>query len=293
MKSKVILFIVALILFLPAVNACGPRMPLIGKDVIYCNHDGVSLLMDVFRPEDMDILVPAIIYVHGGGWYSGDKTTGTGREDIPYLVDRGFLVAAINYRLAPRYKFPAQIEDVKCAVRFLRANADQFGLDPARIGVMGESAGGHLAALLGVIDENCGFDCDCDCIGESSRVQAVVNMFGPVNLKLMFERDKSMLMEHVFGVYDPQSQIIQNASPVTHVSCEAAPFLIIHGEKDEQILIDQSKELYASLVSSNIPASLITVENAGHGFIPVDGQISPTRPELTRMIGDFFTLHLK
>jgi acetyl esterase/lipase len=114
--------------------------------------------MDIYYPRKASGPVPIAVYVHGGAWAVGDKTWVTAPLDIEELIDRGYMLCAIDYRLAPRYKFPAQIEDVKCAIRFLRANASKYGIDPTRIGAWGESAGGHLVALLGVTDSSAGLE---------------------------------------------------------------------------------------------------------------------------------------
>jgi len=237
--------------------------------------------------------VPAVLYVHGGGWTKGDKGTGAGATEIPELISRGYLVAAINYRLAPQYKFPAQIEDVKCAIRFLRANAATYGIDPERIGAWGGSAGGHLVALLGVTDAAAGFEGNGGYADQSSRVQAVVDMFGPSDLTVVFEGAGQRLMEQVFGTANKSSDTVKQASRVIWVSSDDTPFLILHGEKDTLVPLSQSKILYDRLVAAGVPATLTIVENAGHGFAPAGGTIGPSRTEITNMIADFFDKHLK
>ena len=304
-KSSVVIL---LLLGLMAAMACGleafvlpprivPVIPhklgVVERDITYSTVADASLKMDIYYPLAADGPVPAVIYIHGGGWYTGDKTTGVGQRDIPTLVARGYLVAAINYRLAPRYKFPAQIEDVKCAIRFLRANATTYGIDQAHIGAMGSSAGGYLASLLGVTNTNATFEGSGGYAKQSSRVQAVVDMFGPADLTVTFERDKSPHMEHVFGTADHKSQIIKRASPVTHISSDDPPFLIIHGEKDDVVLLDQSQALYKRLVSADVPVNLIIVKNCGHSLTPIGGGIAPTRAEITNIIADFFDQYLK
>lgn len=269
------------------------KLDRVQRDVVYCTHGGSSLTMDIFYPIPGNSPAPALMYIHGGGWYSGDKTTGAGPSDIPELVARGYLVVAVNYRLAPKYKFPAQIEDVSCAVRFIRTHADSLGIDPARIGAWGDSAGGHLVTLLGVTDAYCGFDCACGCGGVSDRVQAVVDIYGPTDLTAMYAMDNSPHIEHVFGTTDPESQLIKLASPVTYVSSDDPPFLIIHGEDDEVIQPDQSQALYQRLAEAGVPAELLVVKNCGHCFKAVGGDISPTRYEITRRMADFFDRYLK
>jgi acetyl esterase/lipase len=208
--------------------------------------------------------VPAILYIHGGGWYSGDKADGAYQDFIDKLAQRGFLVAAVNYRLAPRYKFPSQIEDVKAAIRFIKSNASAYGLDPACIGVMGESAGGQLSSLLGLSESYYGYSGSSGLSDESASVKAVVDLFGPTDLSAFFQRDLTGLIDHVFGTYDAESETIKKASPVTYVSSSAPPFLIIQGKADEVVLPEQSVELYRKLVAAGDPANLILVSNAGH-----------------------------
>ncbi len=262
------------------------------RDVTYCTLDGVELKMDIYRPQSSTAPTPALLYVHGGGWTGGDKRSGEGIRDIPDLLARGYLVAAVNYRLAPRYKFPAMIEDVKCAVRFLRANAERFSINPEKIGAWGGSAGGHLVALLGTADATAGWEVG-QYLEQSSRVQAVVDMFGPTDLTVLFEGANPKLMEQVFGTSDRNSEILKRASPVNWVSSDDPPFLILHGERDPLVPVSQSQLLYEKLQATGVPVTLVIVKNAGHGFAPMGGPISPSRQELTKMIGDFFDQYLK
>jgi acetyl esterase/lipase len=262
------------------------------RDVTYCTLDGVELKMDIYRPQRSAAPTPALLYVHGGGWTGGDKRSGEGIRDIPELLARGYLVAAVNYRLAPRYKFPAMIEDVKCAVRFLRANAERFSINPEKIGAWGGSAGGHLVALLGTADATAGWDVG-QYLEQSSRVQAVVDMYGPTDLTVLFERANPRLMEQVFGTSDRNSETLQKASPVNWVSSDDPPFLILHGERDPLVPVSQSQIFYEKLRAAGVPATFVIVKNAGHGFAPLGGPISPSRQELTKMIADFFDQYLK
>ncbi len=261
-------------------------------DVTYCVMDGVELKMDIYRPQGSSAPTPALLYVHGGGWTSGDKRSGEGVRDIAELLARGYLIAAVNYRLAPSYKFPAMIEDVKCAVRFLRENAERYTIDPEKIGAWGGSAGGHLVALLGTADSSAGWDVG-QYLEHSSRVQAVVDMFGPTDLTVLFEGANPRLMEQVFGTSDRNSETLKRASPVTWVSSDDPPFLILHGERDPLVPVSQSQIFYERLQAAGVPATLVIVKNAGHGFAPMGGPISPTRQELTKIIGDFFDRSLK
>jgi len=256
------------------------------KDVTYCTMDGIKLKMDIYYPSKNSGRFAVTMYVHGGGWSSGDKAQGAGSVEIPALQKAGFLVVSVNYRLAPEYEFPAMIEDVKCAVRSLRAHADEYNLDPNRIGVWGSSAGGHLVNLLGTTDQSTGFD-----VGEymeySSRVQAVVDMFGPADLTVQFNGGYQAA-SRVFGDFDAAL-----ASPVTYVTADDPPFLMIHGEKDTLVPIEQSQILLAALQAAGVPAELVPVANAGHSFKPDGGEISPSRREIARLVVAFFMEQLK
>jgi acetyl esterase/lipase len=256
-------------------------------DVTYCTVDGIELKMDVYFPSEMSAPAPAAVYVHGGGWRSGDKRSGVGSREGSVLTGAGFVVFALNYRLAPEYRFPAMIEDVKCAIRSIRAHAFAYGIDSGRIGAFGGSAGGHLVSMLGTTDASAGFD-----VGEhlefSSRVQAVVDMFGPSDLTLQFSDEQTQRASQVFTI----DQLV-SGSPVTYITPDDPPFLILQGDRDRVVPPEQSQVLYDALVARGVPAQLVIVENAGHGFDPAGGEINPTREQLAIMILSFFIQHLQ
>ena len=262
------------------------KLGTVESDVTYCTVDGVALKMDVYYPFENRERFAATMFVHGGGWRKGDKSGGAGEMEFAELQQAGFLVVSVNYRLAPEYEFPAMIEDVKCAVRSLRAHADEYNLDPNRIGVFGSSAGGHLVAMLGTTDESAGFDVG-EYLDQSSRVQAVVDMFGPVDLTVAVATD-SETVQNAFGSFD-----LALASPVTYVSADDPPFLILHGEEDALVPIAQSEELLAKLQAAGVQAELVPVANAGHGFKPVSAQIIPAREEIVQLTVTFFEEMLK
>ena len=263
------------------------------KDVTYCAPDGIAQKMNVFYPKTLsDKTLPVTVYIHGGGWTSGDKGSGAGATDMQTLLARGYLVVSLDYRLAPQYKFPAQITDVKCAIRHLRANAKQYQLDPNRIGVWGGSAGGHLVSMLGTTDKSAGFDVG-EYLDQSSRVQAVVDLFGPSDLPAMLTGQALITGQNVFGASSRDDPILVNASPVTFISPDDPPFLILQGDKDKVVPMAQSQELYDKLIAGGGRATLVIVKNAGHGFTPDGGAINPSRAELTKMIADFFDRTLK
>ena len=268
------------------------KMGSVDQNVTYGIADGVELKMDIYYPASATKAVPAVLYVHGGGWITGAKPSLeiASQGIFAKMLSRGYIMAAIDYRLAPEYKFPAQIEDTKCAVRFLSGHASEYGIDPTHIGAIGESAGGHLVALLGVTDSKAGFEGNGGNQRESSRVQAVVDLFGPTDLVTYGAASQ---LRAVFGTSDRESEVLVNASPVTWVSKDDPPFLILHGDMDNTVPLDQSQTFYDRLVKSDVPATLVVVKNAGHGFQPVGGTVSPSPSELSTMTADFFDRYLK
>ena len=241
--------------------------------------------MDVYFPESGGPW-PALLYVHGGGWTHGDKAEAGIITRL--LTLQGYLVVSINYRLYPPAMFPAMIQDVKCAVRSLRANAGQYNLDPNRIGAIGVSAGGHLVALLGTTDQSAGWDVG-EYLEQSSRVQAVVSMAGVMDLSQHFPNADIEAAKRVgFGEHN-----VAEASPITHAAPDNSPFLLIHGDRDELVPVEQSQLMYNRLMQANVPAELVIVQNAGHSMVTPNGSTTPTLAELNQILLDFLARYLK
>ncbi len=213
--------------------------------------------------------------------------------EIAKLVKRGFLVASINYGLAPQHSILEQIENTKCAIRFLRANAAGLGINPDKIGVLGSSAGGHLAALLGTADYGAGMDESGGFLDQSSRVKAVVDLYGPTDLRALFKDYPPIVLRELIGTSDPNSVILNQINPLTYVSTDDPAFLILHGDRDSVVPLSQSQILYDKLVATGVPATLVVVKNGEHGFTPKGGVLSPARIEITGMVADFFDNQLK
>ncbi len=250
--------------------------------------------MDMYSPPSLTGPAPTVIFVHGGSWLGGDKSAGEVAYFAPDLVARGYIVVSVNYRLAPRYKWPAMIEDVKCAIRSLRANAALYHIDPNRIGLIGSSAGGQLVAVAGMADKSAGFDVG-EYANQSSGVRAVVDLYGPTHLNAA-DYDVTHLpaiLPQVFGVTKASDPVLVLASPVTYVSRGAPPFLILQGDTDTTVPPNQSQLLYDRLKAAGVDATLVMVKNAGHGFVPAGGAINPSRSEITQMVVQFFDQHLK
>jgi acetyl esterase/lipase len=261
-------------------------------DQTYCvTSDGVALTLDLYTPEGLDGLAPLVVYIHGGGWTSGDKSDGVGLIFKDELIRRGFVFAALNYRLAPKYAFPAPIEDVKCAIRYLRAHSDRFKINPQRIGVLGGSAGGHLAALLAASTVEQGWDVG-EYLDQSSRVQAVVDMYGPSDLPTMFAQSGRMESLNIFNATNPDDLTLRTYSPTTYISPDDPPFFILHGDQDQSVPIQQSEILVEKLKAAGVPVEYLVVKNAGHSFQPAGGEISPGLGELAKKVADFFQRYL-
>lgn len=268
------------------------------RDVTYGYSDGVELKMDIYLPiEAKTKTVPVVLCVHGGAWRAGEKP-GLNSPVLSLLIERGYAVASINYRLAPEFRFPAQIEDCKCAVRFLRAHSAQLHIDRNRIGAFGESAGGHLVALLGLTDETAGFEGNGGWQKESSRVQAVADLFGPSDLNTSHWdfKDHSEYIwtaKNVFGATRDDDPVLARASPVNYISKDAPPFFILHGNLDNVVPISQSIELYDKLKTAGDSVTLLIVTNFAHGGVPVGLTPKPPEKQFNRAIADFFDRTLK
>lgn len=262
------------------------------SDVQFCVIDGVQLFMDIHWPTTDIGPFPAAIYVHGGGWSSGDKTENHQQYTTP-LNENGVVVFAINYRLANEYHFPAMIEDVKCAIRSIRANAGVYNVDPDAIGLFGGSAGGHLVALAGTADESAGWDDVGNYQDTSSAVQAVVDMFGPADLTVEFEGNSSRSINNIFNTTDFEDMTF--ASPITYVTPNDPPFLLLHGEDDTLVPISQSESFLAALEAAGVNAELIRVKNSGHSFRPsvAKTETDPNREELADIISTWLVDQLK
>jgi acetyl esterase/lipase len=240
---------------------------LVETDVVYGVAGGERLLLDVYQPRRRWGNRPAVILIHGGGWCNGSKAElGFFAHD---LAREGFVAFAIDYRLAgpDGNRYPAQIDDVQRAVRWVRANARLFQVDPNRVGAFGFSSGGHLAAHLGTRETR--DDTDPDLAHISSRVKCVVDTAGPTDLTdpsapPLFPRFLFVLDLWLGQSRERAPEIYRDASAVTHVSPSAAPFLIFHGALDDIVPVEQSRRLYRALRGAGVGATLIEMEGTGH-----------------------------
>ena len=241
------------------------------KDLAYVLDGHERQKLDLYLPPAAGGRWPLVVAIHGGAFRMGSKEG----EPAGAFVARGFAVAAINYRLSQHAIFPAQIEDAKAAVRWLRANASRYGYDPDRIASCGASAGGHLAAMLGTTGDVKAFDVGGN-LGFSSRVQAVVDFFGPTDfLQMDAHRLSPQAMAHDTPD-SPESQLVggpirdhpdrvAGANPVTYVTRDDPPFLIVHGDADSLVPHHQSELLEAALRQAGVRVRLVTIPGGPHG----------------------------
>ena len=237
---------------------------------------GEANWLDMYSPENATGPLPLVIWIHGGGWANGDKSPS---PQFLQLVPRGFAVASINYRLSGQSPFPAQIEDCKAAVRWLRAHAKDYNLDPDRFGVWGLSAGGHLAALLGTsgdvkeLEGNVGGHLDV-----SSRVQAVSDYAGPTDLSqfwaqagednVFWKTKGDTYFDRLFGKgpLEDHPELIARANPINFISTDDPPFQIFHGVKDVLVPIGQAEIFVEALKAKGVNCEYTPLPTLGHGF---------------------------
>ena len=263
------------------------------RDITYVTNGHERQKLDLYVPNAKGPL-PLIIWIHGGAFKMGSK------EGIPFdppplaYCEHGFAVASLNYRLSQHAIFPAQTQDCKAAVRWLRAHASQFNLDPRRFGAWGPSAGGHLVTMLGVTGSVQAFE-----IGEhldvSSRVQCVVDYFGPTDF-LQMDTQRVPDGQIHDGADSPESELVggaiqehkaatARANPITYVTRDAPPFLVVHGDADPLVPHGQSVILVEALQKAGVPVTFYTVKGGGHGRFT-----DPAVPVMTR---EFFAKHLR
>jgi acetyl esterase/lipase len=258
----------------------------------YCVEGGQSLAMTLFAPSAATHPLPAILEVHGGGWEKGSRLldlSQSGTADD--LVRAGFVVASIDYRLAPENPWPDQIIDVKCAVRYLRSHAASLGIDADRIGAMGSSAGGQLVGLLGTTGTSPQWDVG-PYVDVSSRVAAVVDEFGPSDLTATdWPSYTAGIIRQVFGAApDTADPVLTTASPLTHASAGDPPFLIVQGTADQVVPVSQSEHFADRLRSLGVPAELVLVDRGRHG-LGTPGEV-PSTTTVSSMITAFFEREL-
>jgi acetyl esterase/lipase len=247
--------------------ACGA--PRLEPDIEYASVAGTALRLDLHLPEG-STSAPLLVFIHGGGWENGSKAG----MPLGGLVERGYAVASLDFRPASKAPFPAQVHEIKAAVRFLRAGAKQYGYDATRIGIVGVSSGGHLAAMVGTSNGDTELEGTLgEHRGESSAVQAIVSYFGAANLTTILAQStpfglgvREPALTRLLGSLPKDNEAIaRKASPVFHVDARDPPLLLLHGDQDPQMPINQSHELEGAYEQQGLKAGFIVVHGAAHG----------------------------
>ena len=263
----------------------------VSRDIEFAIVDDLSLKLDLYQP--VGAASPRlVIWVHGGAWRAGSKDS----MPLHELVKRGYAIASVDYRLSPVAKFPAQVHDCKAAIRFLRAKAKHYGYDASRIGIAGSSAGGHLVAEIGVTNGHPKLEGTVgDHLDQSSSVQAIVDYYGPTNfLTILKQSTPHGLSVRVSALQlllssQPEENVALSklASPVFHVDKSDPPLLMIHGDADPQVPINQSHELHGRYKELSLPAQLEVIHGGAHG--------GPQFYDQARidLVDQFLTAHLR
>lgn len=255
--------------------------------IAYGTGGGQPLLLDLATPKVPAAQPrPAIVFIHGGGWSGSDRTNG--HRIILLLASQGFVAASIDYRLSGVAPFPAQLEDSKCAVRYLRAHAKEYGVDPQRIGAAGGSAGGHLAALVGLMPKSAGLEGSGGGASEESSVSAVCDLYGVSDLTALVSECKLTggVQKLMRATPKEKPELYRQASPLAQVRAGAPPFYLAHGDKDETVPLSQSQRLAEALQKVGTEATVRVIPGMGHG------SISTLPPEVLTDVVAFFQKHL-
>ena len=257
----------------PAMDAF-PTGTILHGNIPYNNDTLQKHLLDIYLPANAKGKLPLVIFIHGGGWLSNDKYADMGymKKTVAEIVSSGFALASIDYRFSTQAVFPAQIQDCNRAVSFLYDNADKYGFDKKRFAVMGFSAGGHLASLLGLSKNNNVEKFFMPGTNRSFNIKAVVDFYGPAELILFPGSNDEKSPESILIGAAPLARpdLAKAASPVTYVDKNDPPFLIIHGEKDELVSTKQSQLLSAWLRVVGVQNELIIVKDAPHYGVMFD-----------------------
>jgi acetyl esterase/lipase len=240
-----------------------PETVLEHRDLEYCQVDGHFLKLDLAVPKQPLGKVPGLIFVHGGAWSGGERSVY--RYYITRFAEHGYAAATISYRLSGEATFPAAIHECKCAVRWMKSNADRYGIDADRIAIVGGSAGGHLALMVAYSDDpalegNGGYP------GISSRVAAVVNFYGPVDLTTNAAREAGAVCKFLGGTFEERKSDYELASPWLHLDANDPPTLIFHGSLDQVVSVDQADRLASRLAELDVPYVYDRLEGWPHAL---------------------------
>ncbi len=256
------------------------------RDLVYARYGARELKLDLYRPASGEGPFPAILFIHGGGWLGGNKNAF--RRQAAYLASKGFVGACIEYRLSGEATYPAAVHDSKAAVRWIRAHAAKYKIDPDRIGAAGGSAGGHLVAMLGTTAHLKELEGDGGHAKFSSRVQAVAAFNPALDLIQLDGRPPNAsgaVRSFLGGPYEKMPQAFAQASPITHAGKGSAPHLFLHGTADATVPYEQSVEMHRKLKAAGVRAELYSAEGAPHGFFNRPPHYQPALERMEQFFG--------
>jgi len=259
-------------------------------DLEYAEVAGQALTLDLYQPSTPH--APLLVWLHGGGWEAGSKAP----MPLGALVERGYAIASLDFRPASRARFPGQVHDIKAALRYLRARAPDYGYDATRIGILGASSGGHLAALVGTTNGRAELEGNLgEHLGVSSEVHAIVSYFGASDLLTILAQStpyglgvREPALKRLLGAMPNEDEALARlASPVFQIDAHDPPLLLLHGDQDPQMPINQSHELEGAYARAGLDAKLIVVHGAAHGGAAFYDE------ERTRLVAAFLDEHLR
>lgn len=272
----------------------------ITRDIVYGRVQDVDLKLDMARPPGAKHTYPVLIFFHGGGWQQGDKSHM--HRWLKKFASSGYVTVSVGYRFAPAFKWPSQVEDAKAAVRFLRAHSRQFNIDPNRIGVMGESAGGYLALMLGFTGPTDGLDGKGNYQEFSSSVQAVVSFYSATDfsgrtwqltpaleaeIQRYYNKSLPQVIADFTGTNDTEDPILKKISVFPYVDKNDPPVLMFHGDSDPYSPVERAQKFERALKQANVSHKLIIVKGGGHGWT------GAAQEETSRQMTEFFDRILK
>ncbi|MBN1213148.1 MAG: alpha/beta hydrolase [candidate division Zixibacteria bacterium] len=269
------------------------------EDIVYKTVDGHELKLDIAVPKYLESPAPAIVDFPGGAWQICNKSI----DDARYYAEYGFVGVSVEYRTSDIALFPAAVHDCKAAIRWLRAHADEYNINPDKIGVTGISAGAHLAVLLGTSGNDAYLEGQGEYLEQSSLVQAVVDHFGPTDFLAMKDTtglglkdfselppDETPAALFLGGPVQEKKELARLANPITYIDPNDPPILIGHGEKDGMVIIKQSEILFEALKKAGVPTEFIRIKNAKHQYRPYkwDVNVSPSLAEISELTIQWF-----